>query len=164
MQKRSSIIGGIILIVLGGIFLLLQLFPSFADQFDIGRQWPLIIIAAGGFFLLSSFLGTPALAVPGCVIGGIGGILYYQNLSGNWASWAYVWALIPGFAGIGTILMGLLGDGRKTNVREGGRLVLISLIMFAIFGAFFNGLGGIGQYWPVLLILLGGWLLFTNRK
>ena len=51
----------------------------------------------------------------------------------------------------------------KRGVREGGRQVVMSAVMFVIFAAFFNGLGGIGQYWPVLLILMGGWLLIKRR-
>ena len=34
-------------------------------------------------------------------------------------------------------------------------LILISLVMFAIFGSFLGGLDVFGNYWPVLLILLG---------
>jgi hypothetical protein len=124
----------------------------------------LIVIGVGALFLLGALVGTPPLAVPGSVIAGIGGILYYQNVTGDWASWAYIWALIPGFAGIGTILMGLLTPGGRRNVREGGRLVVISLVMFLIFGAFFGGLGRLGQYWPVLLIGIGGWLILKNRR
>ena len=106
MEKRSSIVGGLILIGVGTMFLLLQLFPSLADQIDLARQWPLVIVTVGGVFLLTAVLGTPPLAIPGSIIGGIGGILYYQNLTGDWASWAYVWALIPGFVGVGIILDG----------------------------------------------------------
>jgi hypothetical protein len=38
---------------------------------------------------------------PGSILAGIGGIFYYQNLTNDWESWAYIWALIPGFVGIG---------------------------------------------------------------
>jgi len=164
MQKRSSIVGGLILVLVGALFLSLQLFPNFAEQLDIGRQWPLIIIVVGGFFLLAALLGTSPLAIPGSVVAGIGGILYYQNFTGNWASWAFAWALIPGFVGVGMLFMTVLSRRRmKHGFREGGRLIVISLVMFVIFGAFFNGFGGVGQYWPVLLILVGGWMLLKNR-
>jgi len=163
MEKRSSIVGGLILIAVGTLFLLLQLVPSLADQIDLARQWPLIIVTVGGVFLLTAVFGAPPLAVPGSIISGIGGILYYQNLTGNWASWAYVWALIPGFVGVGIFLMESLRGQFKRGIREGGRQIVISVVMFVIFAAFFNGLGGIGQYWPVLLILMGGWLLIKRR-
>jgi hypothetical protein len=164
MEKKSSIIGGLILIAVGAVFLLLQFFPGISAQLDLGRQWPLIIVVTGAFFLLGALLGTPPLAIPGSIIAGIGGILYYQNVTGNWASWAFAWALIPGFVGIGVILNSLLSREPKPSFGDGVRLVVISLVMFVIFGAFFNGLGTLGRYWPALLILIGGWMLFRSRK
>jgi hypothetical protein len=162
MHKQSSIISGGILILVGVFLLLAQFFPGLATIFDISRQWPLIVVAVGVLFLLSALVANPPLAVPGMIVGGIGGILYYQNLTGNWASWAYIWALIPGFVGLGLVLMGLR-QGSRDPLREGGRLVGISAILFLVFGAFFNGLGGLGQFWPVLLIIAGLWLLVRNR-
>ncbi|MEZ4590341.1 MAG: hypothetical protein R3D55_04265 [Chloroflexota bacterium] len=164
MHKHSSIIVGTILIVVGIVFLLVQFIPGLAASLDISAQWPLIIVAVGGLLLLSAFLGTPALAIPGSIVSGIGGILYVQNLTGAWASWSYVWALIPGFVGIGLLLAGLLGHERRKSWREGSRLILISGVMFLIFGAVFNGLGGVGRYWPVLLIGLGLWQLLPRRS
>ena len=163
MHKRSSIIVGTILILVGVLFLFVQFFPGLAINLDIGRQWPLIVISVGVLLLLSAFLGTPALAVPGSIVSGIGGILYAQNLTNTWSSWSYIWTLIPGFVGIGLILAGTLGHERRQSWREGSRLLLISAVMFIIFGAFFNGLGGLGEYWPVLLIGLGFWMLWPRR-
>lgn len=164
MHKRSSIVVGTILILVGVLFLLAQFFPGLTAVLDISLQWPLIIIAVGGLLLLSAFLGTPTLAIPGSIVTGIGSILYVQNLTDAWDSWAYAWALIPGFVGIGLVLAGLLGHNRRASWREGSRLIVISAALFLIFGAFFNGLGGLGRYWPVLLIGLGLWLLLPNRK
>jgi len=163
MKKKNSIVGGAIMILVGIVFLLININPALAEKLNIGRQWPLVIVAVGLFFLMSALLGAPALAIPGMVVSGIGGILYYQNITGNWASWAYVWALIPGFSGLGMVLMGLLDKRKRKVLREGGRLILISLAMFVVFGAFFNGLGKIGELWPVLLIGAGIWMLFRNR-
>ncbi|MCB8976664.1 MAG: hypothetical protein H6657_04490 [Ardenticatenaceae bacterium] len=164
MHKRSSIVVGTILILVGILFLLVQFFPGLAANLDISLQWPLVIVSVGGLLILSAFLGTAALAIPGSIVAGIGSILYVQNLTGAWDSWAYVWTLIPGFAGIGVILAGLLGHQRRKSWREGSRLIVTSAVMFLIFGAFFNGLGGLGRYWPVLLIGLGLWMLLPNRK
>ncbi|MFQ5420137.1 MAG: LiaI-LiaF-like domain-containing protein [Anaerolineae bacterium] len=162
MEKRGSIIGGLVLIGVGVFFLLMQFFPGLANIFNLEKQWPLIIVAIGLVFWLSAILGTPPLTIPGTIVGGIGGILYYQNISGNWASWAYVWALIPAFVGMGMVAMSVLGEGGRHARREGGRLVVIGLGMFVIFGAFFTGLGSFGRLWPVFLILAGGFLLLKN--
>ncbi|MCP4539302.1 MAG: hypothetical protein GY832_19370 [Chloroflexi bacterium] len=155
-SRRSSLTGGMILILLGAWFLAVQLVPGLQNWFS----WPWIIIGVGILMLLGGLLGgVPDMAVPGCIVGGIGGILYWQNATGNWDSWAYIWSLIPGFVGVGIILSGLFGGKLRKSLREGGNLILTSLIMFIIFGAFLGGPNLLGDYWPVLLILLGLWTL-----
>ncbi len=164
MQKRSSIIVGAVLILVGTLFLLAQIFPSIGINLDIGRQWPLIVVSVGGLLILSAFLGAPPLAIPGSIVAGIGTILYVQNFTGAWSSWSYIWTLIPGFVGAGMLISGLLGHQRRAMWREGSRLLLISFILLLVFGAFFNGFGGLGRYWPVLLIASGLWMLWPRRR
>jgi hypothetical protein len=160
MHNKSSIIIGLLLIFAGALFLLLQAFPELAAHIDLGSQWPLIIVGIGLLFLLGAFFGTPPLAIPGSIITGIGSLLYYQNATGNWQSWAYAWTLIPGFVGIGIILMGVLDPESRNQIRDGLRLTFISLMLFLVFGGF---LGAFGQFWPVLLIIGGILLLFRGR-
>ena len=164
MEKRGSIIGGLILILVGLLFLLLQTSPEIAARFNLELQWPLVIVTVGLLFLVGAVLGTASLAVPGTIIIGLGGLFYYQNLSGNWASWAYAWALIPGFVGLGVILMGLLDREQRSAIRGGATLLLISLILFAVFGGFLGGFGLLQTYWPVLLILAGIMILLGRRS
>lgn len=164
MKNRGSIVGGLILIFVGALFLLVQTFPNLAARFDPELQWPLIIVAVGSLFLLGAVLGTASLAIPGAIIGGIGCLLYYQNISGNWESWVYAWALIPGFVGLGLILMGLLDRQQRSSIRDGMRLIFISLILLAVFGGFLGGSAILGQLWPLLLILGGFWMLWRNRN
>lgn len=163
MYKKRSIIGGLIMIAIGVAFLLLNLFPGVAERFDMARLWPLVIVAVGGVFLLASLVTDADLAIPGSIISGVGVILFYQNATGNWASWAYAWTLIPGFVGIGMLISSTLGGQSAAQGREGIRLLGISALLFTIFGLFFNGLGRWGEYWPILLIVVGVWLLFRNR-
>ena len=108
--------------------------------------------------VLGLVLGEPGLAVPASIVGGIGGILAYQWYTGDWGSWSYIWTLIPGFVGLGIVLMNLLG-GKESSLKEGGTLILISFVMLTVFGSFFGAIGLAGQYWPVLLILLGLYLM-----
>jgi hypothetical protein len=166
-SQRTRLIGGVILILVGVFFLLTQFVPGWQNLFAIQFDWPLIIVLVGIFFsILGLLTGAPGMAVPAAIVGGIGGLLYWQNATGNWESWAYAWTLIPGFAGVGTILMGLLA-GSWRNVREGLWTVIVSLILFAIFASFLGGPQWLGVYWPVLLILLGllalGRAIFRGR-
>src|SRR5512133_2220215 len=120
-RTRSNVVGGGLLILMGLLFLAYQVMPERLHWLQVESSWPLIVIAVGAFLLVFGLLvGAPGMAIPASIVGGIGAILYWQNLTGNWESWAYIWALIPGFVGIGTILNGLLGGGRLRESLEGG--------------------------------------------
>ena len=160
-RRRSSLATGLVLILIGALIFATQLVPGWETWF----QWPLFIVGIGAVLLVIGLLTrVPGLAVPACIVGGIGGLLYYQNVTGDWDSWAYAWALIPGFVGVGVIVAGVLGGRFRKPLREGGQLILISLVMFLAFGSFLGliGLGPLGQYWPVLLIALGVLILFNR--
>ncbi len=155
-KRRTQLAGGLVLILVGGAFLAWQLFPGMFSWLNVEVTWPLLIIGSGVLLLFIGLLaGTPAMAVPACIVGGIGGLLYWQNATGNWESWAYVWTLIPGFVGVGIILSGLLGGQTRRALREGSGTILSSLILFAIFGFFFARDLFQGYFWPALLIVAG---------
>jgi hypothetical protein len=158
-KTRSSLGIGILLVLIGGFFLAVQFLPNMGNWFWHIFDWPVYIIGAGACLLVFGLvIGAPGMAVPACIVAGIGGILYYQNATGDWESWAYIWALIPGFTGVGGMLASLLGGRGTTGFRSSLTLVLISLVMFLVFGAFF-GANPLGDYWPILLIALGVWML-----
>ena len=162
-QKRRSLVIGLVLVLLGVWFLAVQFVPGFGNWIDLEWSWPLLIVGVGVFLLLFGILaGAPGMAVPAVIVSGIGGILYYQSATGDWTSWSYLWTLIPGFVGVGVILAGLLGGNFRGSLSEGGGLIIISLILFAIFTSIMGGWNLLGDYWPVLLILLGLWLLIRQ--
>jgi hypothetical protein len=94
------------------------------------------------------------MLIPACIVSGIGGLLYWQNATGEWATWAFAWTLIPGFVGIGLVLFGLLGRRRGALI-GGGWVIFNSLVLFAVFGSFLGGLRIVTLFWPVLVITLG---------
>ena len=158
--QRSNLAVGLILILIGAWFLAIQIFPNLRVWLNLSLSWPVIVIGAGALLLLIGLLaGAPGMAVPAFIVGGIGGLLYYQDLTGNWSSWAYAWTLIPGFAGAGVILSGLLGNRPKRSLGEGLNLIVISLVLFLVFAAFLGGPNLFGPFWPLLIILLGLWLI-----
>jgi peptidoglycan/LPS O-acetylase OafA/YrhL len=118
-------------------------------------------IGAGLLVLLIGLItGAPGMAIPASIIAGIGGILYYQNTNDDFGSWSYMWTLIPGFVGVGTILAGLLGENTRHNVARGLNLIVISAVMFMVFATFFGGISILGDYGvPAILILLGIYIL-----
>lgn len=159
-NRGARIFGGVLIILIGVYLLLIQFYPDL--RLFGSLSWPLIMVGGGiAMFIFGLLGGNPGMAVPAAVVSGIGLILYYQNETGDWASWSYIWALIPGFAGVGGIVAGLLGDRTRKSILDGITLIIISGIMFLIFGSFFGGLDLLGDYWPVLLILLGIWILIS---
>ena len=152
MNRRASIVGGIILVLLGMLFLAREIVPQYFQFWD----WPFVIIGLGLlFFIWAIVSGVGGLAVPGSILAGIGGILYYQNITGDWESWSYVWALIPAFVGIGIIFGGIIDQNFKEAISSGLIMMLISAMLFFAFGSAFGLEPNITVYWPVLLIALG---------
>jgi hypothetical protein len=152
MNRRASIVSGIFLILIGILFLFREIAPQYFDFWD----WPFIIIGLGFVFLVWAILsGAGGLAVPGAILAGLGGIFYYQNMTGDWESWAYIWSLIPGFVGVGIIISGIIEGNFKEAISSGLVLLLISAILLFVFGSAFGLPDVITQYWPALLIGLG---------
>jgi len=162
-RTRTQLALGLFLILIAAFLAALRFYPPLRALIP-SFEWPMWVVIAGGVILLIGLLvGAPGMAVPACIVAGIGGILYYQNATGDWESWAYVWSLIPGFVGVGTILAGLLGQDFRQSVRSGLNLILISLIMFLFFAAVFGRLAVLGPYRDYLLaalfFLLGLWFI-----
>lgn len=160
-QRRSGIAAGVLLVLFGVALLALQLMPGLRAWLDTSFGWPLIIVGVGAIMLLTSLLTwQPGFVTSGCIVTGIGGIIYWQNATGAWASWAYAWTLLPAFAGVGMILAGAMKGDFWRSLRLGLWQVLISAVLFMIFAAFLGGPNLLGVYWPVLIIGLGVAMLF----
>jgi hypothetical protein len=160
--RKGSIVIALLLIGVGVWYLAAQFLPQVRDLAYGSNTWPYQII---GFGILLGVVGllswVPALLIPASIVSGIGGLLFWQNSTGNWESWSYVWTLIPGFVGIGLILFGLLA--RRRGALIGGMWnIFSSLVMFGIFGSVFGDLRIASQVWPAALILLGIFLLMQS--
>ena len=152
MNKRSAVAGGILLILFGVLSLARQLFPEVFDFIS----WPFYIIGLGLIFLFTAILSrSGGFAIPGFILVGLGAIFYFQESSLGYASWSYMWALIPGFVGLGLIFSGLIDRNVRGAAGGGLTLMLISLVLFFLFGGSFGLDPQIVQYWPVILIGLG---------
>jgi len=160
-QGRTQLALGIILILLGAWFLVDRSVPAFHEIFAQYTEWPVNMLLIGaGILLIGLILGQPGLAVPAAIVAGLGGIFYYQETTDNFGSWSYMWTLIPGFVGVGSILAGILGDNMAHNIKRGLNLMVISAVLFLVFSSFFGGWALLGNYGPaILLIALGLWVL-----
>ena len=172
-RNRTQLVLGVLLILVAAWLIATRANPALAKMIHLPAfDWPMWVIFAGALVLVIGLLvGAPGMAVPACIVAGIGGILYYQNATNNWESWSYMWTLIPGFVGIGSILAGILGDDFQQSVRQGLNSLLVSVLLFAVFGTFFhawNIFGVYSTYIPIAALFLAGiWLIvrgFLRRK
>ncbi|MEX2160414.1 MAG: hypothetical protein WD751_00725 [Anaerolineales bacterium] len=167
MENRNigALVGGLLLVGFGLLALLTQFVPgwNFWTTF-----WPFIIVGFGALFfiiMVSSGKTAAPLAIPGSIFVGIGLILFLQVITGHWESWSYGWTLILVMVGAGIYIMGAWSN--EKDHREAGRRVMgIGLVMFILFGAFFemifNSMPFAQFIFPVALIALGGYLIVTR--
>jgi hypothetical protein len=160
-RGRTQLALGVILILLGAWFLADKSIPAFHTFFGQYTEFPLNMLLIGaGILIIGLVLGQPSMAIPAAIVAGIGGIFYYQGVTNNYESWSYMWALIPGFVGVGIVITGLLEENRAHNLKRGLNLMVISAVLFLVFASIFGGLELLGNYGPaILLILLGTWVL-----
>ena len=162
-SNAGALVAGTILIVFG----LLALAGQFFRLVNWGFIWPFIVIGFGVLFFLAMFMGgrsAAAFAIPGSIIGGIGLILLFQNITQHWESMSYFWTLIVMFVGIGIYIMGLYG-GDANQKQAGRRVMKVGFILFVIFGAFFEIIlfhSFNNLVFPVLLIILGVYLILSR--
>ena len=163
-RHRTQLALGILLILAAAWLIVSRIFKL--DLIPI-FSWPMSVILAGALILLIGLLvGAPGMAVPACIVAGVGGILYFQNATQHWESWSYMWTLIPGFIGVGILLSGLIGGTLRKDAGDGLNMLVVSAVLFAIFGTMFGGWTIFGQYAdyaPIaLLFLLGIWLILRG--
>jgi hypothetical protein len=163
---RSETTTGLLLIGLGALFLVGRYIGGFA--------WPLFVIVPGVALLVWAFAGgasTSGLAIPGSIVTTVGLILYLQNATSSFHSWAYAWGLVVASEGAGRYLTGML-QGDVAQQQSGTRTAASGLALFAAFGLFFELLifGGLRGTWlgewgvPLALILAGTYLIYRRRS
>lgn len=152
---------GFVLVLVGAALLGGQLLGVGIE--DIG--WPFFIIAVGVILLsLGLFVaGEQGMVIGGTVVTTVGLVLFFQDQTGRWETWAYAWALVgPAASGLGLALWGLR-TASMSDIRNGTWGLLGGLAIFGVGFLFFEGVIGIGgdrlalPEWllPVVIIGLG---------
>jgi hypothetical protein len=164
-------VGAIVLIAIGVLFFVTQTLGI--NVWGIfGISWPLFVLVPGLIFLGLAFFGDQKVAgfiVPGAIVTGTGAILWVQNATGRWESWAYVWALYPVFLGLALMFLGRRTNSQNTE-KTGRGFVTWGTVAFLIGFAFFEllifgGLGGLGSViLPLVLIGIGVMMLTGGRR
>ena len=161
-SNAGPLIGGTLLIVFGFLALAGRIFNSV----NWGFLLPFIIIGIGALFFAAMFSGgkaTAGFAIPGSIVGGIGLVLLYQNIAQHWESMSYFWTFIIFFVGVGIYIMGWYG-GDAGQKKSGSGVMKVGLIMFVVFGTFFEMIFSSfnNLVFPILLILLGAYMIISR--
>ncbi len=150
MERRS--LPGVILILLGVIFIIGQ-------RLGVGGEG--VVAAIGLVFLIAfAFTRNYGFLVPGGIMTGLGiGIVYQSQVEGGGAP------ILLGL-GLGFVSIYALDAAGRRAVRGWWPLIpgaVLTLVGLLSASGSQGWLGIVGQWWPLVLILVGGYLLLRPR-
>jgi hypothetical protein len=159
-KRRGGWVGGLILIMLGVVFLVQQLFP------DAFGGW-MFLAGLGAIFLIAYVLTQQyGFLIPGCILSGLSvgvALIETNTVTGPGSDGVVVLSLGLSFVAIWLIDM-LVARGRF-----GGWWPLIPGTILTVVGAavFSNNeawLQDYGKWWPVVFIVVGLWILIERWR
>jgi Flp pilus assembly protein TadB len=170
-RDKGPIIFGIGMLVFGVLLLVGNLLNISFGSF----LWPFIFIVPGVLVFFSAVSASrnngEGLAIVGGIFTMLGLVFLMQTVTGFWASWAYIWALVaPTSIGLSQMFYGNI-KRNDTVSRTGWNLTKIGLRILAVGFVFFEliiGLSGFGlrrlglPIFPLILIFAGGFLLVRS--
>jgi hypothetical protein len=174
--NRNSLVAGGILVGLGVLLLIGQTFQF--TFFNLFQNWnlpyPVYVIVPGILLMTVGLFGGRNLTgftIVGSIVLVSGLLLAFQDATHSYQTWAYLWALVfPGSIGLALAAQSFVTqdtEQRKTGLRMMG----IALVLAVVFWSFFEGAINLSDFGlnrvtnfvgPVLLIALGGWILFRR--
>jgi len=170
-RDKGAILIGAGLLVMGLLLLISSLF-----NVSIGRYfWPFIFVIPGILIFFAAISSQRSngegLAIVGGLFTMLGMVFLMQSITGLWATWAYIWALVaPTSIGLSQMFYGNIKND-DTIARTGWNLTKIGLSILAVGFVFFEliiGLSGFGlarfglPVFPMVLIFVGGFLLVRS--
>ena len=159
MERRGGLVGGLVLIVIGALLLVAQFTEALGG-------W--VFLVGLGLIFLAAYAANRqyGFLIPGCLLVGIGIPVGLIEKVEPFASNDAYGGLVPLGLGLGFIaiwLIDLVGNpGRQAGWWPLIPGVIVSLAGIAAVAQQEEWLQTIGQWWPVLLILLGLWIIFAR--
>lgn len=158
--RRNRIISGLVLILLGGLFLVNQMV-------EIPSVGKLFLPGLGLIFLVWGMVTrTGGLLIPGGILTGIGAGVYLMEalpLEGEQDGGVFLMAFGGGFALITLLSLVFSTEKHWWALIPGSILAAIGVALY-IGGTALKILETIGNFWPVALILVGIWVIFRRRE
>lgn len=150
-QRTRGLAAGIVLIVAGAFFLLVNIFPR-----QVG---PSFLLLVGLAFLVTYFLAgrNVGFLIPGGIVAGLGlAVLLSQSFPGRESGGIVLLCL-----GLGFITIWLFERAHGWSLIPGGILVVIGAFVLS---SELVQIGDVGRWWPVILILVGLWVLIHRAQ
>jgi hypothetical protein len=157
VERRKSIIWGVVLIIVG----ILALLGSMGFQWvNMEQLWPGLVILIGLGSLVNGIIHDPrdtdavwfGLTAVGC-----GAVFAYVTLGGDWADMRWLWPAFPAVAGLAWLVAWLLDMRQVPNlvlaILAGGAGVVGWMITRG--GMEAASLRAVMNYWPAILIVIG---------
>jgi hypothetical protein len=153
--NKKSLITGILLILIGLVILgnNLGIFHISWDSF-----WPWILLI-GGILFFSGWLSDRekfGLLMPASILTVYGLLFLYCSFEGWWHM-EELWPYFLIGPGLGFFLMYIFGQKETALLIPGGILLGLGIL-------FLLGEGTARFFWPILLIIIGFWLLLRGRQ
>jgi hypothetical protein len=143
--------GGLILIALGVMFILQNVFGY--NMFSMEKLWPIFVLIPGLSFEFGYFTTrrNPGVLVPGGILTTIGGLFFFETYT-NWMFSEYTWPIYILAVAVGLFQLYLFG-GRKKGLLIPVFILTTLSVVFMASGLMSAAIGSI--ILPVALILLG---------
>ena len=142
--KRTNMIWGIFLILIGGILLIGNM-----SRTGMELLWPIFPLAAGVAFFIGYLHDRKnyGLLMPGSILVVISLLFFYCNFT-DWWRMEDLWPIFILAPAVGFVLMYIGGNRDSGLLVPAGILSAVGIIFLSISH-------GLGDYWPILLIIAG---------
>lgn len=163
-RTTPTLLVGLLLVAAGAAVLVLR--EAGVDLTTLVGEagWPFLVIVPGLVLLAAAAIPAPprgiGFAIAGAIVTTAGLVLLYQARSGDWESWAYLWAAIPLAIGLAFLAYGALtGDGRMVTAGlwVGGVATLVLGVGAWFFQGVFHGESSVwsSTWWAIIAIVAG---------
>ena len=149
MKKNNSVVSGLGLVALGFVFLVSQ-FVEFNGQF-------FVLLIGLGFIVWSLISRKQGLLIPGGILSGIGAGIAFAETSwatGDLEGSLFMLSFAAGWFSIILLTKMFFNELQLWPAFPGGIMALIGVAVLTD-GVLLDTLGSVGQFWPVILIVIG---------
>ncbi len=142
--------------VFGILLILVGLFLIFNHTLNLRLElWPLALLIPGIFFLFGANIENSGLFIPGTILTFLG-LFFFFNVATSWGYHDYLWPLYVFAVSLAFYVTAIFGKNRDFYVPA-------NILLIITIGLFFISLK-FTKFWPVILIVLGLWIIFDSKN